>query len=215
MVAQPITVRPPALVQAAATAAMTAEQAAAPHPGVVPVASPGSPADGAATSIAAAMSARAAQLSAKLAGKGPQVQATTQSGVAQLQGQDAQNATGLQRVADRSGGAAPHGHSGIQPTDFHTFKDNPPPPPQPDTVSQLDLPHYNPGTLSPDEARAVYLHGEQRMRQLNEQLMTQGISPEQRAKMMFDLRNQLRSWTRGLMSDRGLADQLKATEPDP
>jgi hypothetical protein len=84
----------------------------------------------------------------------------------------------------------------------------------PDPVSQLNLPNYNPGTLSPDETRTVYLQGEQRMRQLNEQLMQQGISPEQRAKMMFDLRNQLRSWTRGLMSDRGLAGQLDSTDPN-
>jgi hypothetical protein len=100
MVAQPIKVRPPALVQAAATAAMTAEKAAAPHPGVVPVASPGSPADGAAGTVAAGMSARAAQLSSKLADKGPQVQAKTQSGVAQLQGQDEQNATQIKQVGD-------------------------------------------------------------------------------------------------------------------
>ena len=60
----------------------------------------------------------------------------------------------------------------------------------------------------------MYLQGEQRMRQLNDQLMQQGVSPEQRAKMMFDLRNQLRSWTRGLMSDRALAGQLDATDPN-
>jgi hypothetical protein len=218
MADQSIKVTPPALLQAASTAAMTAEKAAAPHPGVVPVASPGSPADGAAATIAAGMSARAAQLSTKLAGKGPQVQAKTQSGVAQLQGQDERNATQIQRVADGSPVRPPTGRGGIQPTDFHTFKDDPASPTNPgkvpDPVSQLHLPNYNPGTLSPDEARRVYLQGEQRMRQLNEQLMQQGVSPEQRAQMMFDQRNQLRSWTRGLMSDRALADQLNATEPN-
>ena len=221
MADQSIRVTPPALLQAASTAAMTAEKAAAPHPGVVPVASPGSPADGAAATIAAGMSARAAQLSTKLAGKGPQVQAKTQGGVAQLQGQDERNATQIQRVADGKPQRPTNGHGGgIQATDFHTFKDDPAPVPPhdpanvPGPVSQLNLPHYNPGTLSPDEARTVYLQGEQRMRQLNEQLMQQGVSPEQRAKTMFDLRNQLRSWSRDLMSERALADQLNATEPN-
>ena len=216
MAAESIKVTPPALLQAASSAAMTAEKAAAPHPGVVPVASPGSPADGAAATIAAGMGARAGQLSTKLAGKGPQVQAKTQSGVTQLQGQDEQNAARIQQVADQTPPRPPNGHGAIQATDFHTFKDDPPPPPPklPDPVSQLNLPNYNPGTLSADETRTVYLQGEQRMRQLNEQLMQQGVSPEQRANMMFDLRNQLRSWTRGLMSDRGLAGQLDSTDPN-
>ena len=64
---------PPALLQAPASAAVTAEKAAALHPEVAPAASPGSPADGVAAAIAAGMSARATQLSAKLAGKGPRV----------------------------------------------------------------------------------------------------------------------------------------------
>ena len=122
MADQSTKVTPPALLQGASTAAMTAEKAAAPHPGVVPVASPGSPADGAAATIAAGMSARAAQLSTKLAGKGPQVQAKTQSGVAQLQGQDEANATQIQRVADGKPVRPPNGHGGIQATDFHTSR---------------------------------------------------------------------------------------------
>jgi hypothetical protein len=59
------------------------------------------------------MGAKSAQLSATLAGKGPQVQAKTQSGVTQLQGQDAQNATQIQQVADGSPVRAPTGRSGI------------------------------------------------------------------------------------------------------
>jgi hypothetical protein len=97
-----IKVTPPALLEAASSAAMTAEKAAAPRPGVVPVTSAGSPADGAAATIAAAMSARVAQLSTKLAGKGPQVQAKTQSGVTQLQKQDGQNAAQIQQVPEGS-----------------------------------------------------------------------------------------------------------------
>ncbi len=106
MVAEPIKVRPPALVQAAASAAMTAEKAAAPHPGAVPVASAGSPADGAAATIAAGMSVKSTQLTTKLAGKGPQVQAKTQSGVAQLQGQDEQNAAKIQQLGNGMQGPA-------------------------------------------------------------------------------------------------------------
>jgi hypothetical protein len=112
MAAESIKVSPPVLLQAAASAAMTAEKAAAPHPGAVPVASPDSPADGAAATIAAGMNARAGQLSTKLAGKGPQVQAKTQSGVTQLQGQDEQNATQIKQVADGMRLPAPNGHGG-------------------------------------------------------------------------------------------------------
>jgi hypothetical protein len=99
MADQPIKVIPPALLEASTQAAMHAETAATVHPGVVPVASPGSPADAAAATIAAGMSARSAELSAKLAGKGPQVQALTQSGVTQLQGQDEANAAALRQLA--------------------------------------------------------------------------------------------------------------------
>jgi hypothetical protein len=113
MAAESIKVTPPALLEAASAAAMTAEKAAAPHPGVVPVASPGSAADGAAATIAAGMGARAAQLSTKLAGKGPQVQAKTHSGVTQLQGQDEQNATQIQQVADGRQLPRPNGHGAV------------------------------------------------------------------------------------------------------
>jgi hypothetical protein len=62
---------PPALLEAVAPAPTTADNAAAPHPGVVVTATPGSSADVAAATIAAGMSTRPAQLSAKLAGQGP------------------------------------------------------------------------------------------------------------------------------------------------
>ena len=100
MVAQAPKVIPPARLDSAGSAAMVTEQAAAPHPGVVPIASPGSPADDAVATIAAGMSGRSAQLSAKLAGKGPRVQATTQAGVARLQARDQQNAAQIGQLAD-------------------------------------------------------------------------------------------------------------------
>jgi hypothetical protein len=130
MAAQLIMVTPPAVLEAAASAGMIAETAAAPHPRVVPTASPGSPADGAAATIAAGMGARAAQLSSKLAGKGPQVQATTQAGVAQLQAQDQQNAAQIERLADGSPASKPRPHTGIQAVD-HSWKQDPAPPPLP------------------------------------------------------------------------------------
>lgn len=98
MAAETMKVIPPALLEAAASAAGIAEKAAAPHPGTT--ASAGSPADDALATLAAGMNTRSAQLSATLAGKGPQVQATTQAGVAELQGQDQQNAALIKQLAD-------------------------------------------------------------------------------------------------------------------
>ena len=92
MPAQSINVCPPALLEAAASVAVTAEQVAAPHAGTVPLATPGSPADGTWAGIAAGIASESAQMAAQDMGEGPAVQATTQSGVAQLQGQDEQNA---------------------------------------------------------------------------------------------------------------------------
>jgi hypothetical protein len=111
---------------------------------------------------------------------------------------------------------------GIQLVGNRRFKDAPAPKPEPnpridkapDPVGKLGLPNYNPGSLSAEETRTVYTQGELRMRELNEQLAEQGLSTEERAKIMFEQRNALRSWTRDLMSNRALADQLNATEPN-
>ena len=92
MPAQSIKVCPPALLAAADSVAATADHAAAPRPDTVPVATPGSPADGAWAGIAAGIASESAQMAAQDMGEGPAVQATTASGVAQLQGQDEQNA---------------------------------------------------------------------------------------------------------------------------
>lgn len=98
MPAQSINVCPPALLEAAASVAVTADQAAAPHPGVVPIATLGSPADGAWAGIAAGIASESALMASQDMGEGPAVQATTQSGVAQLQGQDEQNAEEISAV---------------------------------------------------------------------------------------------------------------------
>lgn len=100
MPAEDIRVLPPEMLQAAATAAQTAEKAAAPSPGVVPTPVPGSPADAAAVTIATGISGQAAAIASGLAGKGPKVQAATQQGVTQLQGQDEQNAAEVNQLED-------------------------------------------------------------------------------------------------------------------
>lgn len=97
---------------------------------------------------------------------------------------------------------------GVQLVDHKTFKDAPAPPPEPDPVGRLGLPDYKPGSLSESETRTVYTQGELRMRELNDQLARQGVSAEERAKIMFEQRSALRSWARDLMRDRALADQL-------
>jgi hypothetical protein len=103
MPAQVAKVTPPALLQAAETAAAAAEQAAAPHPAAIPHATPGSAADGAWAALATAMGARQADLSARVVDKGPAIEAATQSGVTQLQAADEQNAAAIGAVGDSAG----------------------------------------------------------------------------------------------------------------
>lgn len=140
----------------------------------------------------------------------------TQSAAAeQALGQQAANAGGTDAEAD---------DSHVQLVDHRTFPESPIPSPLPDPdagsgdpplpVSDLGLPAYDAGSLSAAETRTVYLHGELRMRELNERLITEGLSPEQRAQIMFEQRNALRTWTRGLMEDRALAEQITAQNPN-
>lgn len=114
-----------------------------------------------------------------------------------------------------------HRSASVRAVDYHTFKESPIRDPRtgagsglPDPVGRLGLPNYNPGTLSLEETRTVYAHGELRMHQLNEELISQGVSPEERARGMFDQRNALRSWTRDLMADRASATQLSTENPN-
>jgi hypothetical protein len=103
MAAEQIKVTPPHMLQAAASAAATAEQVATPNPGAVPIAKPGSSMDGAAVTVAAAMATQVAQMAGQVAGQGPAVQASTSSGVAQTEATDEQNAEGY-RAVPASGG---------------------------------------------------------------------------------------------------------------
>lgn len=120
MPAQTITVVPPALLQASMSVAATAEQAATPTPGAVPVATPGSPADAALAAVAAAIATQSATMAAELADKGPQIQAATQTGVARLQTQDEQNGAHIQAVgasADDDWFTGPDWHDVNTPVD--------------------------------------------------------------------------------------------------
>ncbi len=99
MPAQSANVVPPALLAAAASGAARAAPAAKP-PTAVPQAVPGSPADGAWATIAAGMASQSAAMSAEVSGKGPEIETKTSAGVAQLQGQDAENAAQIQTVGD-------------------------------------------------------------------------------------------------------------------
>ncbi|MDP7707584.1 MULTISPECIES: hypothetical protein [Mycobacterium] len=112
------------------------------------------------------------------------------------------------------GPTAPHfsRRARIQTVDRHWKQD--PAQPTPNPAADLGLPDYQPGSLSNDEARAVYTQGELNMRQLNERLTQLGLNPEQRAKIMFDQRNSLRTWVRDLMSNRTRAAELAASEPN-
>ncbi len=75
--------------------------------------------------------------------------------------------------------------------------------------------HVEAGTLSAGETTAVYTQGERWIRELNEQLVAEGVSAEDRARSLFDLRRSLRSWTRALMSNQDAADLLAGLESDP
>ena len=106
MPAQSRKVVPPALLAASASVAAAAQQAAAVHPGTLAHAVPGSPADSAWATIAAGMVAQTVQMSGEVSGKGPEVEAKTPAGVAQLQTQDADNAAQIQTVGESAVGAA-------------------------------------------------------------------------------------------------------------
>jgi hypothetical protein len=85
----------------------------------------------------------------------------------------------------------------------------------PDPVSQMGLPDHAPGSLVDSEARAVYADGELRMRDHHDQLIRDGVSVEERARILAELRDSLRTRTRDLMSNRIVADFLAASEGNP
>ncbi|WP_319446539.1 MULTISPECIES: alpha/beta hydrolase [unclassified Mycobacterium] len=85
----------------------------------------------------------------------------------------------------------------------------------PDPVGELGLPDYPSGSLSDVEASAVHSNGELRLRELNEQLVGDGVGTEDRARILAGHRNSLREWVRELMSNRVTAEVLAANESNP
>jgi DNA-binding NarL/FixJ family response regulator/GNAT superfamily N-acetyltransferase len=85
----------------------------------------------------------------------------------------------------------------------------------PDPVSVLGLSNHSPGSLSDAEVRAVYVDGELRLRELDERLIREGVSIQDRARTLSDLRDSLRARTRDLMSNRVVAEFLTAYETNP
>jgi hypothetical protein len=79
----------------------------------------------------------------------------------------------------------------------------------------LDLRDYNWASLCWRETRIVYLHGElaldKRERELRQQ---EGKTLEEIARSLSKLRNDLRCWTRTLMSDRRQAAELDTGDPN-
>ena len=164
-----VKVTPPALLAAASKAAMIAETIAAPHPGVVPQVSPGSPIDTAAATLATGMAAKSAKMTAEVAGKGPQVQAATQSGVAQTQAQDEQSAAQMRQLGQGLSPQDARPHNGIQPAGYGTALPLDPPPVDPfpgwtdEQLRQVAVEIANghaglhfPGVSEPDLARRIY-----------------------------------------------------------
>jgi hypothetical protein len=87
--------------------------------------------------------------------------------------------------------------------------------PQVHPVTALGLPEYSAASLSDDETRLVYIHGELLMRKRHNELAGEGMAVEEQAKTMFALRCALRTWTRTLMSNTAMAEWLEANERNP
>ncbi|PWV70448.1 hypothetical protein [Nocardia neocaledoniensis] len=77
----------------------------------------------------------------------------------------------------------------------------------------LGLPGYLSGSLSAREARIVYLNGEQRLRTVSDGLVDH-VGPEDRARTVHELRNELRSFCRVAMADRSHAQRLEDECPN-
>ncbi|MFV8161889.1 toxin glutamine deamidase domain-containing protein [Mycobacterium sp. 134] len=84
-----------------------------------------------------------------------------------------------------------------------------------DPLSPLGLPDQVPGSLTEAQAITAFSDGESKLRQLNEELMRNGVSAEERARQLSDARNALRAWTYQLMSNRDAAEFLSRNTTTP
>jgi hypothetical protein len=115
MAAKPINVSAAPLVLAASTVGDHVERAA--QPGPVPTgAASASPADAAAATVAAAMRTKINAMSAELAGKGTQLQATGQAAAEALQAKDAENSARSGRCLRICGETADDRRAGSKPS---------------------------------------------------------------------------------------------------
>lgn len=76
------------------------------------------------------------------------------------------------------------------------------------------VPVYLPGTLDSRDARIVYLYGEREIARANETQKAIGVPAEIRARVGFEMRNALRTFTREIMADRVTALGLDRTDPN-
>ncbi len=81
-------------------------------------------------------------------------------------------------------------------------------------IGALGLPEYPDSSLSNAEARNYYAEAERRLGTLNETLSQSNLPLEERASIAADLRNEIRTKTRDLMSDRQTAMDLFKDEPN-
>jgi hypothetical protein len=84
-----------------------------------------------------------------------------------------------------------------------------------DIIDSATHSHYPSGTLSDLETRTVYTTLELRMREVHDQLLSDGVNAEERARTLYGLRASIRTWARALMADREAAESLDATDPNP
>ncbi|OCB52241.1 hypothetical protein A5722_28650 [Mycobacterium vulneris] len=84
-----------------------------------------------------------------------------------------------------------------------------------DPIRALGLPDHASGTLSEGQSIAAFSQGEARMRELNDQLAEAGVSTEERARRLSELRNSLRAWAYDLMSNREAAEFLARATVNP
>lgn len=81
-------------------------------------------------------------------------------------------------------------------------------------MNLLNLGDYNDYSLSWRDTRIVYLHGELALDKRERELLEEGMTLEEVARILSALRNELRSWTRKLMYDRRAAEALESGNPN-
>ncbi|MGV9800139.1 toxin glutamine deamidase domain-containing protein [Mycobacterium sp. NPDC003449] len=86
---------------------------------------------------------------------------------------------------------------------------------EPTAIDRLGLGGHRPGSLSTGEAIGVFGRGELRLRELDEQLSRDGVSAQDRARQLVDLRNELRSMAYAAMDNRAAAEWLAANTANP